>query len=222
MSIWAGAVPFVSFEGIDGSGKTSQLELLADWLERQGHRVVRAKEPDGGRLGRGVRALLTARREAALDPLEELLLVSAARVDHVRSTIRPALAAGYWVLCDRFLDSSFAFQFYRMGMSDGLWREISTAVVGATLPDLTFILDIPPHVARDRLLTRSDGNNACDPAEATRDFQRIRDGFKVIAALDADRCRLVDASGEMDAVADAVRTELCCSGLFPESGDKLP
>ena len=91
-------MPFISFEGIDGAGKTTQLRRTAGWLEAQGHTVVRTKEPDGGHIGPAVRSILTAVRDLALHPVEELLLVSAARYDHVRRVIRPALEAGAWVL----------------------------------------------------------------------------------------------------------------------------
>ena len=103
-------MPFVSFEGVDGAGKTTQLRRTAQWLAESGVHVVRTKEPDGGRIGTAIRAILASDRAVPLSATEELLLVSAARYDHVRSVVRPALAVGAWVLSDRFYDSTYALQ----------------------------------------------------------------------------------------------------------------
>lgn len=139
---------FVSIEGIDGSGKTEQVKLLVEHLRNIGRTVLQTKEPDGGHLGTEVRAILT-HSDRQLTPTEQLLLVSAARFDHVRSVIRPALASGQWVISDRFIDSTYAFQ---VAVSDAdlrqLFRSTCDIVVGSTLPDLTIILDLPLEVAR--------------------------------------------------------------------------
>lgn len=159
-------VRFVSIEGIDGSGKTEQVKLLVEHLRNTGRTVLQTKEPDGGHLGSEVRAILT-RADRQLTPTEQLLLVSAARFDHVRRVIRPALAGGQWVISDRFIDSTYAFQ---VAVSDTdlrqLFRSTCDIVVGSTLPDLTIILDLPLEVARARRNLRRDG--VLDPAEATR------------------------------------------------------
>jgi dTMP kinase len=192
-------VPFISIEGIDGSGKSEQVRLLVEKLRVIGQTVVATKEPDGGQLGAEVRAMLT-RPDRRLAPAEQLLLVSAARFDHVRSVIRPALASGQWVISDRFIDSTYAFQ---VAVSDAdlhqLFRSTRDIVVGSTLPDLTIILDVPLEVARDRRGRRRDG--VADPAEETRDFAAIRDGLLAVALENPRRCHLIDADQSPSAVA---------------------
>lgn len=192
-------MPFVSIEGIDGSGKTEQVRLLVERLRESGLSVLQTKEPDGGHLGPEVRAILT-QPNRRLSPAEQLLLVSAARFDHVRSIIRPALAKGQWVISDRFIDSTYAFQ---VAVSDADLHQLFLAtreiVVGPTLPDRTIVLDLPLEVARGRRELRRDG--VLDPAEATRDFAAIREGLLAVAREDSGRCHVVDANQTPDAVA---------------------
>lgn len=192
-------MPFVSIEGIDGSGKTEQVRRLVEHLRSTGHTVLQTKEPDGGQLGAEVREILTC-PDRRLAPAEQLLLVSAARFDHVRSVIRPALANGQWVVSDRFIDSTYAFQ---VAVSDvdllQLFRSARDVVVGPTLPDLTIILDLPLEVAKDRRVQRLDG--VADPAEETRDFAAIHDGLLAVALENPERCHVVDSNQALDAVA---------------------
>lgn len=199
-------MPFVSFEGIDGSGKSTQARLLADWLTARGEPVKLTKEPDGGRLGPAVRAMLVDSRNAgALSAVEELLLISAARYDHVRSVIAPALAEGVWVISDRFFDSTFAIQMFETGLEPALFEIVTRAAVGGVAPDLTFILDLPPDLARQRRNERA-GLKAADPAEDYRDFARIRRGLQAVAQQSPHRCKLIDASvSDEGRVAAAVR-----------------
>lgn len=192
-------MPFVSIEGIDGSGKTEQVKLLVEHLRSTGQTVLQTKEPDGGQLGAEVRAILT-RPDRRLAPAEQLLLVSAARFDHVRSVIRPALANGQWVVSDRFIDSTYAFQ---VAVSDAdlhqLFRSTRDIVVGPTLPDLTIILDLPLEVACGRRGLRHD--DVLDPAEATRDFAAIREGLVAVARENPERCHVIKADQSPSAVA---------------------
>lgn len=192
-------MPFVSIEGIDGSGKSEQVRLLVEHLTKIGLTVIKTKEPDGGQLGAEVRAMLT-RPDRYLSPTEQLLLVSAARFDHVRSVIRPALEKGHWVISDRFIDSTSAFQ---VAVSDidlqQLFLTARDIVVGPSLPDLTIILDLPLEVARLRRTQRLDG--VADPAEQTRDFGTIRDGLLAIAHENPGRCYVINADQSPTAVA---------------------
>ncbi|MES3001208.1 MAG: dTMP kinase [Pseudomonadota bacterium] len=182
---------FVSVEGIDGSGKTKQVTLLVEHLKSAGKTVLQTKEPDGGHLGAEVRAILT-RSDRRLTPTEQLLLVSAARFDHVRSVIRPALAKGEWVVSDRFIDSTYAYQVAVSGPDLlQLFRSTTDIVVGPTLPDLTMILDLPLEVASARRGERRDG--VLDPAEATRDFAAIREALVAVARENPARCYVIDA-----------------------------
>lgn len=205
-------MPFVSFEGIDGAGKTTQLWRTAQWLAESGVQVVRTKEPDGGRIGASVRAILARKRACPLSVTEELLLISAARYDHVRSVVRPALAGGAWVLSDRFYDSTYALQVHGTHTSTSLFAAATNAVVGETVPDLTFIFDLAPDLAMNR--RRERGATMDDPAELTRDFKRIADGFRTVAAREPERCQLINAAMDQDAVFCEVRKSIERSGLL--------
>ena len=195
-------MPFVSFEGVDGSGKTTQVARLCAVLAERGLDVVQTKEPDGGHLGGAIRAILVdSSRATRLSPAEELLLISAARYDHVRSVIRPALIRGAWVISDRFYDSTFAFQAFETDVDADLFEVVTRAVVGDLAPDLTIVLDADDVVSRRRRAARPIAASEVDPAEALRDFARIRRGLINLVHDQPERCRLVDASRPLDAVA---------------------
>lgn len=192
-------MPFVSIEGIDGSGKSVQVKRLVERLRAEGRSVVQTKEPDGGRLGKEIRAILT-KGDRQLERVEEMLLLNAARYDHVQSVIRPALARGNWVVSDRYFDSTYALQVF--GATEDLrplLEAVLQAVVGDARPHVTIILDLPPDRAAARRTIRKDGPR--DPAEDRRDFFQIADGFRSAAASDPDRCHLVNADRAEEEVA---------------------
>ncbi|WP_309806672.1 dTMP kinase [Novosphingobium capsulatum] len=199
-------MPFVSLEGIDGSGKTEQAARLAARLRAAGQIVLATKEPDGGHLGAEIRSIL-ARDGRVLSPVEQLLLVSAARYDHVRTVIAPALARGEWVVSDRFRDSTYAFQ---VAISDvdlePLFAEVNEVVIGSSMPDLTIILDLQVEAASARRTLR--GPESDDPSEAIRDFQSIRAGLLKLAAREPERCRIVDGDRRPDQVEEAIWREV--------------
>lgn len=201
-------MPFVSVEGIDGSGKSTQVEKLVLRLEAAGLDVLRTKEPDGGHIGQSVRSIMVTKLASPLSALEEVLLVSAARVDHVRNVIRPALSAGRWVVSDRFIDSSFALQVIGGGVAEATYDAIASEVVGDTMPDLTIILDLTEEVALGRRRARHSGTGTADPAEASRNFHRIRDGFLEVARRYPRRCRVIDASVTEERVHEAIWQEV--------------
>ena len=199
-------MPFVSLEGIDGSGKTEQVSRLAERLKAAGQIVLATKEPDGGHLGAEVRSILT-RADRVLSPAEQLLLVSAARYDHVRSVIAPALARGEWVVSDRFRDSTYAFQVVGSDLNlKPLFAAVNDVVVGSVMPDVTIILDLPVEAAKARRTRRAPESE--DPFEAIRDFQSIRDGLLDLAAREPERCRIVDGGQHPDHVEDAIWREV--------------
>jgi len=184
-------MPFVTFEGIDGSGKSTQARRLSDHLAHLGNRVVSTREPWGGRLGKAVRALLTDPELAQdLCPTEEMLLIAAARYDHVRSIIQPGLAKGGWVVCDRFTDATYAYQIHGL-LDEPLGAAISNLVCGSIAPDVTFVLDVEPELAASRLSLRRDDLSA-DPAETRRNFSRIRQGFLATVDEDAIAAQILD------------------------------
>lgn len=199
---------FVTFEGGEGSGKSTQLRRLGARLATAGRPVLRTREP-GGTLGaEAIRVRLLDGSARELGPHAEAALFAAARADHVASRIRPALDAGWTVLCDRFVDSSRAYQ-----ADDPLLPHLERAAIDGTMPDLTLIYDIDPEIGRARV-RRRDG--ALDRFEAsdTVELQRRREAFRAIAAAEPERCVLIDASGSVDEIAgltvDAVR------GALPE------
>lgn len=185
--------------------------MLVRRLEAAGCDVIRTKEPDGGPIGREIRAIMVKGPAARLEAVEELLLVSAARSGHVREVIRPALVRGRWVVSDRFADSSFALQVKGGGVSESIYRAVTAAVVGECMPQLTFILDMPAEVASMRRTNRG-ANALADPAETTRNFDRIRDGFLEVARREPNRCRVIDATAPTDEVHGAIWSEI--SGLI--------
>jgi dTMP kinase len=193
---------FITFEGGEGTGKSTQLGLLDDWLRALGHRTVHSREPGGTPLAEAVRAVLL---DPALEPygLSEIFLLEAARHDHVERVVRPAMAAGAVVLCDRFTDSSLVYQ----GLVRGLgWDEVAglnRLATGGLAPDLTFVLDMDPEIALARAHARNSEGSAREnrlddePAEFHR---RVREGFLELAEREPDRVRVIAADGPPEKV----------------------
>lgn len=185
---------FICVEGLDGAGKTTQLGKLRDWLESQGHDVVLTREPGGTAVAEVLRGLLLdPHLGETLDPITELLIVFAARRQHLTQKIRPALAEGKWVLCDRFVDSSYAYQKVPHGLSDRLWDVLMDEVVRDCQPNAVLFYDLPDAVAAERLGMR--------PGKSDRmDQQKVYFHRNVAAAL---RSRLSDNTHiEIDADGD--------------------
>jgi dTMP kinase len=195
---------FISVEGADGSGKSTQLRRLADHLRGLGHDVVVTREPGGGGAGaEALRELLLNGPADRWSTMAEALLMYAARAEHLDKLIRPALAAGKTVLTDRFADSTMAYQ----GAAGGLGKErveaLHRAVVGDDDPDLTIILDIAPDIGLARAAGRRGAESRFErKGEAYQ--ARVRGAFLEIARANPGRCRVIDASGDKDCVARAV------------------
>jgi dTMP kinase len=170
---------FLTVEGIEGSGKSTLLCGLSDRLRSRGREIFVTREPGGTPVGDAIRALFLD-RGVSIAPLTEALLVNAARAQHVTDRIRPELAAGRIVLCDRFVDSTLAYQGYGRGVDLGVLRAMCDAATGGLEPDLTFVLDIPLALSRSRTVARG---RAVDRLEAEEDgfHQRVRDGFLALA-----------------------------------------
>lgn len=212
---------FLTLEGGDGAGKSTQAELLQRWLEDQGREVVRTREPGGTALGREIRQLLLHRRSEAassedtrapelcgtIDPRTEALLFAADRAQHIAEVVRPALERGAVVVQDRYIDSSLAYQGAGRPLDVADVRGLSEWATESLWPDLTVLLDIDPEVAVGRRAQREGGDDRME-SEA-RDFHtRVREGFLGIAAADPDRFLVLDATLPPETLQEAIRARL--------------
>ncbi|HXH82657.1 MAG TPA: dTMP kinase, partial [Candidatus Tectomicrobia bacterium] len=191
----------ITFEGVEASGKTTQMLRLARWLRRQGYRVECTREPDGTSLGLAIRRLFD-RADAPFQPLAETLLFVAARHQHVVERLRPWLRAGRVVLCDRYVDATVAYQGHGRGVDPELVRELNLRATGGVLPDLTLLFDLDPRAGFRRM-----GGRPRDHFErrALAFHRRVRRGYLEIQRADPKRVRLIDASRPAAAVAAEVR-----------------
>lgn len=190
---------FVSFEGTEGSGKTSQLRHLAAHLRAKGRAVVETREPGGTAAGLALRGLLLGAEALPLTPLAELLLYCADRTQHVAEVIRPALAAGRVVLCDRFSDSTIAYQGYGRGLDLETLRLLDARARDGVTPHLTFLLDCPVDVGLARTRGRSESPDRFE-REDVAFHQRVRDGFHRLAAAEPERFRVLDSTQPLERV----------------------
>jgi len=203
------ALRFITFEGGEGGGKSTQLRMLAEALRGAGETVVETREPGGSPGAEEIRRLLVEGEPGRWDSEAEALMHFAARAEHLHKVIRPALDAGQWVLCDRFADSTLAYQGYGQGVDRDWLRQLRIRVVGATEPGLTLILDLPVEtgLARARQHQRYERMGVAF-------HQRLREGFRAIAAEEPERCRIIDSSRPLDAVAADVKKAVAeCYGV---------
>jgi dTMP kinase len=193
---------FITFEGGEGGGKSTQARRLAAHLSEQGVPVLLTREPGGSAGAEKIRGLLLDGQ--GFDPLAEAMLLFAARREHVVATIRPALDAGLWVISDRFADSTRAYQCHGLGMPGEAYRRLADLALEGLSPDLTLILDIAPDVGMARANARGVAADRYERLDAGF-HARVRAGFLSIAAAEPARCALVDAAAAADDVAGAVR-----------------
>lgn len=197
---------FITFEGPEGSGKTTHIALLAERLRALGHEVVTTREPGGTRLAELIRSLVRDEETDAPTARAEVLLFLAARAQVVAKVIRPALERGAWVLCDRFADSTFAYQGYGRGLNVATLRMLNNFATDELVPQLTFLLDVPPEVSRSRLASRGVSDRI---ERAGEEFhRRLRDGFLAMAAAEPRRWRVVDTRGASEVVDEMIWTAL--------------
>jgi len=194
---------FITFEGGEGAGKSTQvLRLVAD-LRARGIDVIQTREPGGSPGAEAIRALVVSGDADRWSARTEALLMFASRSDHLEKTIRPALDAGVWVVCDRFADSSRAYQGAGGGAAPEFIEALERAVVGEDQPVLTLILDLPVAVGLERALARGQADTRFE-SKGLAFHQRLRDGFGEIARRYPERCRIIDATGSPDDVYDRV------------------
>ena len=196
---------FVTFEGGEGSGKSTQLKLLADSLTAQGRRIVQTREPGGTPEAEALRTLLVSGDTWRWTAEAEALLNYAARSSHLQKIIRPALASGQTILCDRFMDSTRAYQGYAGGCDMHLLDALETSIIGDTRPNLTLIFDLDPAEGLARAKTRNDSAEDRYERKGITFHQALRRGFLKIAESDPARCRVIDATGSIDEVAARVQ-----------------
>ncbi len=194
---------FITFEGIDGCGKSTQIKLLSDHLGSTGHEVVLLREPGGTVVGEKIRSVLLDKKNDGMDPVCELLLFEAARAQIVRELIMPALDDGKIVICDRFFDSTYAYQGYARELGAEMVKALNLTATSGLEPDITFLLDIDPDEALKRRGIRGDGDDRME-ALGTGFQQKVRQGYLELAAS-FDRVFKVNASGTREEIFSAIR-----------------
>ncbi len=195
---------FVTFEGGEGAGKSTNVQMLARALEAKGHTVLATREPGGSSGAEEIRTLLVEGAVKRWDAMTEALLHYAARRDHVERVIRPALRRGDWVVCDRFADSTMAYQGYGYRLGRDPIEALHALSVGELRPDVTLILDLPVEAGLARAAGRNDGKSRYERMDDGF-HERLRDGFLDIARRNAERCAVIDATQPIEAVHAAVR-----------------
>lgn len=190
-------VPFITFEGGEGAGKSTQVRLLGDFLRSRGVEVLQTREPGGSPGAEQVRTLLVEGGASRWDAISETLLLYAARHDHVQKTIAPALNVGTWVICDRFTDSTLAYQGGGHGVSRALLDTLSAFAVGVVQPHLTFLLDMPVEQGLARARARGSGEDRFESME-TSFHSALRKSFLDLAQEDPDRFCVCDATCSVD------------------------
>lgn len=200
---------FITFEGIDGSGKTTQIKYLADYLESLGHEVLLLREPGGTKISEEIRRILLDMKNEGMEPETELFLFEAARSQLVREVIRPALERGVWVISDRFHDSTTAYQGYGRGLQLDMVRELNKRAIGDVRPDMTILIELGAEAQKRRLgKRREDGRRDRLDVESEAFKRRVCDGFLAIAAEEPDRVFRVESQEKKEDTARLIREQV--------------
>ncbi len=190
---------FITFEGTDGSGKTTQIKLLEAYMMKKGYEVVLSREPGGTRVSEIIRDLILDPRNKEIVPLTEMILYAASRAQHVAEIIEPAIESGKIVICDRYVDSSYAYQGVGRGVDLKSVADVNRIAVHGTVPDITFFLDIDPEIS----IKRRINSTGADRIEQEKlDFhRRVYDGYKKLSILYPDRIKTIDATKSIDEIS---------------------
>jgi dTMP kinase len=215
---------FITFEGLDGSGKSTHLRWAVEWLAGRGIEIEQTHEPGGTPLGDALRAAFLDAKGSVADGVVELMLVFTSRRQNLLARIEPALAAGRTVVCDRFTDSTYAYQGFGRGVPAETIAALDRIATGERRPDFTLLFDLPPEEARrrshsSRRQAKAEGTDRLD-AEDLAFYRRVREGYLELAALEAERFRVIDSRGPHGETAAQVRQVL--EELFPEAPAGVP
>lgn len=195
---------FITFEGTDGTGKSTQIEFAREYFESRGFNVLMSREPGGTSISEKLRDILLDKANGEMSPVTEMMIYAASRAQLVSEVIIPAVNDGTVVICDRFVDSSVAYQAFGRGLGD-MVAEVNSYATTGLAPDITFFMDIDPEVGRSRI----DGGELDRLEQEKSDFfRRVYDGYKSIAALDPGRVKTIDASGTVEEVRAAIEVHL--------------
>jgi len=197
----------IVFEGIDGSGKTTQMQILGRKLENRGCPVLYSREPGGTRVGELIRGILLDPLYREMEPRTEALLYAAARAQHVAQLLQPALAAGKVILCDRFLDSSLSYQGFGQGLSLEFLDRINNLATGGLKPDLVLIFDLAPCLCLQRLRRQKEAPDRLEQEELAF-HRRVREGYLVLARREPARYRVIDGRQAVERVHETVWREV--------------
>lgn len=197
---------FITVEGIEGTGKSTNIDFLTELIEAQGRKVMRTREPGGTPMAEGIRQLLLGNDQEPVPEIAELLLFFASRSLHLQNAIIPALERGEWVVCDRFTDASRAYQGCGRGLDMDRIERLAEWVQGGVEPDLTILLDAPAELGMQRAAAR--GNADRMDSQAMSFYQRVRDGYLALAEQNPERFVVIDASGTLEQVRASIAAEM--------------
>lgn len=195
---------FITFEGTDGTGKSTQIEFAREYFESRGFNVLMSREPGGTSISEKLRDILLDKANGEMSPVTEMMIYAASRAQLVSEVIIPAVNDGTVVICDRFVDSSVAYQAFGRGLGD-MVAEVNSYATTGLAPDITFFMDIDPEVGRSRI---AGGELDRLEQEKSDFFRRVYDGYKSIAASDPGRVKTIDASGTIEEVRVAIEVHL--------------
>ncbi len=193
---------FITFEGTDGSGKTTQIKLAEAYIRENGYDVVLSREPGGTRISELIRDMVLDPANTEITPLTEMIMYAASRAQHVEQVIKPAIEQGKIVICDRFVDSSYAYQGCGRGVDLKAIADVNRVAVNGTVPDITFFLDIDPEIA----ITRRINATGADRIEQEKlDFhKRVHEGYRKLAILYPDRIKTIDAARSINEISEEI------------------
>ena len=195
---------FITFEGGDGAGKSTQIDLLADHLRSRGCEVLLTREPGGTKISEKIRGVLLDPENREMAPVTEMMLYAAARAQLVAEVIKPALNEGKVVICDRFLDSSLAYQSYGRDLGDAV-LEVNQYAIDGCMPDVTIYLRVDPQTGRQRIQTRDQDRIE---SESERFHDRVHEGYEQLCLRYPDRITAIDAGGTIEEISQAIREEV--------------